>query len=538
MYGLRGIERAREARQRLRRGAAIAIALGALSIAGGCTSLRQWWRNGFKVGPNAVTPCAPVSAGWVDAGDPRISGWPAEGCYWWTTFNDASLNSLVDAAYRQNLDLRTAGARILEARAQRNVAAGNLFPQRQTALAAYAHGQLPQNLGLPLPGTFNVWTDGFNASWEIDFWGRYRRAVEAADGDLGASVERYGETLVMLLSEVATSYVQMRTYEQRLEYARRNVIIQRGTTKIAEDRYRSGRSSEVDVRQARSILAQTEASIPPLEAGRRQAANQLCILLGTPVNDLAAQLPPAAIPRAPIELAVGIPADLLRRRPDVRRAAREAGAQGARIGVAEADMYPRLAINGFIGYAANDLSDLFNSKSFVGFIIPTLQWNVLNYGRILNNVRAADARYQQSLLQYQQTVLTAGREVEDALVGFLQSQQQAARLQDAVTEAERFVELVDLQYQAGVVDFNRVFNAQSTLVTVQDQLATARGNIALNLIQTYRALGGGWECFACGPNSQQPMPVAPVVPPLAPPVVPAEVVVPVQPPPSAASNNG
>jgi outer membrane protein TolC len=201
---------------------------------------------------------------------------------------------------------------------------------------------------------------------------------------------------------------------------------------------------------------------------------------------------------------VGIPADLLRRRPDIRRSAREVAAQSARIGVAEADLYPRLAVNGFIGYAASDLSDVFNQKSFLGFVIPTLQWNVLNYGRVTNNVRIQDARLQAAEFQYQQTVLNAGREVEDALVGFLQAQQQAARLAESVAEAERFVELVVLQFEEGVTDFNRVFNAQSTLVTLQDQLASARGNIALNMIQAYKALGGGWQCFVCGNGIPDP----------------------------------
>jgi NodT family efflux transporter outer membrane factor (OMF) lipoprotein len=501
--------------------------LVAVALFSGCTTLRQWWRNGFKVGPNFVQPPAPVAEVWVDCQDPRVKCEPALDCVWWTVFNDPTLNGLIETAYRQNLNLRIAGTRILEARASRGIAVGNLFPQSQTALSTYAHAQISRNLGLPLPGSVNIWADGFNASWEADLWGRYRRTIEAANADLDASTERYGETLVLFYSEVATNYVQMRTFEQRLEYARKNVDIQQGSLKLAEARFNSGRGSELDVTQARSSLAQTEAIIPPLIVGRRQAANQLCILMGTPVTDLANELQPAPIPQAPPEVAVGVPADLLRRRPDIRRAASEVAAQSARIGVAEADLYPRLALNGFLGYAASDLKDLFASKSFLGFIVPTLQWNILNYGRIANNIRVQDARLQGAALQYQQTVLTAGREVEDALVGFLQSQQQAAKLEASVREAERSVQLVMLQFEGGVTDFNRVFSTQATLVTLQDQLASTRGNIALNLIQVYRALGGGWRRYEYAEVAPNAPPVegipprAPVAEEVAPPLPPA-----------------
>ncbi|MBI2823399.1 MAG: efflux transporter outer membrane subunit [Planctomycetia bacterium] len=464
----------------------------------GCSSPRQWWANGLKVGPNYARPRAPVAPSWVDAGDPRVKSEPAQDCAWWLVFNDPHLNGFVDTAYRQNLDLRAAGTRIIEARAQRNIAVGNLFPQSQSALAAYAHAQITKNIALPLPNVFNVWATGFNASWELDFWGRYRRSVESANATLDASVESYGETLVMLLSEVATSYVQMRAFEQRLVYARQNVEIQSGSLRLAEQRFRNGLATELDVRQARTSLAQTESTIPPLEAGRRQAANSLCVLMGMPVNDLANQLPSAPIPIAPPEVAVGIPADLLRRRPDVRQAERQVAAQSAQIGVAEADLYPRLSLNGFVGVASNDIRDLFARGSFTGFVIPNLQWNVLNYGRIANNIVAQDARLQTVALEYQQAALNAGREVEDALVRFLQSQQQAARLAESVQEARRSVELVLMQFEAGVTDFNRVFNTQTVLVSQQDQLAVTRGDIATNLIEVYRALGGGWHCFCHG----------------------------------------
>ena len=468
-----------------------------IAATSGC-GLCNWFQNGLKVGPNYVRPSAAVAPEWIDAADGRIKNEPIQDCGWWQTFNDPTLNGLVEAAYRQNLDLRTAGTRILEARAQRNIAAGNLFPQSQTAMAATVQARVTQNLGLPIPNPVNLWANGFNASWELDFWGRYRRTVEAADADLAEATERYGETLVLLLSEVASNYVEMRTFEQRLGYAVQNVETQKGSLRIAESRFNNGTASELDVRQAGASLAQTESLIPPLVVGRRSAANQLCILLGMSPHDLANELPPNAIPCAPAKIAVGLPADLLRRRPDVRRAEREVASQSAQIGIAEAELYPRLALNGFIGYAADDLDNLFRPSSFTAVYFPTLQWNILNYGRIANRIRGQDARLQGAALQYQQTVLKAGAEVEDALVGFLQSQFQASSLERSVAESERFVQLVTIQFREGVTDFNRVFNAQSSLVTYQDQLATTRGNIALNLIQVYRSMGGGWVCFCEG----------------------------------------
>ena len=378
----------------IRRPAGLAFRLLAtvLFVSGCTTSLGEWWHNGFKVGPQYCRPNAPFAENWLDSGDTRLKTEPAQDCAWWTVFNDSVLNGLIEAAYQQNLDLKAAGSRILESRAQRNIAIGNLFPQSQTALADYAHAQLTKNIGLPLPSsTLNVWADGFNMSWEVDFWGRYRRTIEGAEADLDASVESYGDTLVMLLSEVATSYVQLRTYEERLQFARQNVTVQKRSLQLAETRFRNGRGTELDVRQARSSLSQTESLIPPLITGRRQAANQLCTLLGVPVANLADELSPAGIPKPPMEVAVGIPADLLRRRPDVRRAERQVAAQMRGLALRKRTSIPGLSINGFVGFVADDFKDLFTSKSFTGLFFPTLQWNVLNYGRIHNNIKTQDA---------------------------------------------------------------------------------------------------------------------------------------------------
>jgi NodT family efflux transporter outer membrane factor (OMF) lipoprotein len=493
----------------------VAVLLSVLLFASGCSSIEQWWHNGAKVGPNYSPPPAPVADAWVESGDRHLTNSPALDCGWWTVFGDPTLNNLVDSAYRENLNLKIAGTRILESRAQRNIAAGNLFPQSQSALMDYAHGQLSKNMGLPLGNSLDIWASGFNASWELDFWGKFRRTVEANDAQVDASVESYRDALVLMLSEVATNYVQVRTYEQRLDYGRRNIEIQRGSLQLAEVRFRKGASTELDMRQARANLAQTESLLPPLEAGRRQASHRLAVLLGMPASDIAHGFPAAAIPRPPLQVSVGVPADLLRRRPDIGTAERQLAAESARIGVAQADFYPRVSVNGFLGYTAKDLNELYEPKSFTALVLPTVSWPLLNYGRIVNGVRAQDARFQRAAFQYQQTVLTASQEVEDALSGFLQAQLQAQRLEAEVVELERAVVLATEQFEGGLADFNRVFDTQAALVNAKDQLAIARGNIDLNLIQAYRALGGGWECFLqpCTPapamNPETGLPVIP-----------------------------
>jgi NodT family efflux transporter outer membrane factor (OMF) lipoprotein len=475
-----------------------AICLSVLIATGCTTGASQWWHNGCKVGPEYQRPDAPVKAQWTLTANPPPGAVSAENCAWWTSLNDPVLNDLILSAYRQNLDLRAAGARVLEARAQRNIAAGNLFPQSQSFDTNYAHVQLPESFPVHLPHTVNAWSTGFNASWEADFWGRFRRIVESQDAQLAASMEDYNNALVLLLSEVASNYVELRTYESRIEFARHNVAIQSDSLNLAVARRKDGTATDLDVSQARSTLAQTAALIPPLEVGRRQAGDQLCVLLGMPAEDIAAGFPKLPAPRPPVSLAIGIPADLLRRRPDVRRAERQVAAQSSQIGVAEADLYPRLALNGFLGYAAPDLGHLFEPQSTVGFIIPELQWNVLNYGRIANNIRLQDARLDEVAVNYQRAVLNADREVEDALVGFVQAQQQERLLAESVDQAQRSVDLVIAQFRGGVTDYNRVYNTQTLLVNQQDLLAQTRGNIALQAVQLYRALGGGWEYFSQG----------------------------------------
>ena len=321
----------------------------------GCTSLNDYVHNGFKVGPNYCRPPAPVARHWIDAADVHAADDVGIQCRWWTVFGDAKLNELVACAYRQNLTLREAGCRILQAQATRNIAIGNIFPQNQIAQGSYSRIASPVGPNVfPGVGRYNdSWNFGSNLNWQLDFWGRFRRAIASADANLDASVADYDFVLVTLLGEVATNYVTIRTEQERIDLLRANVKLQRGILDFIETRLSAGyKQTKLDTAQARSNLRQTEAGIPALEITNCQAENALCILLGIPPVDLVPMLGPGPIPTSPPEVALGIPADLLRRRPDVRKAERLAAAQAEQIGIAEADLYPSFYINGSLGYSA------------------------------------------------------------------------------------------------------------------------------------------------------------------------------------------
>jgi NodT family efflux transporter outer membrane factor (OMF) lipoprotein len=470
----------------------------------GCqTGFKEYVHNGFKVGPNYCAPAAPVSELWIDYHDGRISSQKQPFWDWWRVFNDPYLETLVQRAHQQNLSLREAGFRIQEARARRAVAAGNLFPQSQTLFGSYRRQQISTESGIVagggggIPGvsrSFDVWQTGGQLAWELDFWGRFRRALEVADAQLDASVEDFDDVLVVLLGDVAASYVEVRTLEQRLRYARSNVRYQTGTVDLAKVKLEEGAASRLDVAQAVTNVAQTEATIPQLETQLRQAQNRLCVLMGIPPQDLSALLDgEVPIPQAPAEIALGVPADLLRRRPDVRQAERLAAAQSARVGIAETSLYPAFSITGTIFVQANELTNLFTPGAVAGNVGPSFNWNVLNYGRIVNTIDAEEAVFMQRVTTYQNTVLNANREVEDAIVAYLRAQEQARILREGVAAAVESRDLINDLYKGGRADFGRVFFAEFFLVQQQDLLAQAEGAIAGSLVEIYRALGGGWQ---------------------------------------------
>lgn len=460
-----------------------------------------------KVGPNFSTPSAKLSDQWPAVDGAGAKAEPPVYKDWWKVFNDPVLDSLIRSAYEQNLPLRIAGVRVFEARAQLGVAVGGLFPQTQQAFGSVTYNrESERSPSAPQPGqaagadfAFSQAQVGLRASWELDFWGKFRRAVESADANLLSSIAAYGNVLVSLTGDVANTYVLVRTLEDRLRIAGENVTAQQESLDIASTRFKGGATSERDVQQALTQLKSTQATIPQLEANLRQAKNTLSILLGLPPSDLTDMLSGSAgIPEAPLQVAVGIPADLLRRRPDVRSAEFQAAAQCAQIGVARADLYPALSLTGSFGFLSSDvgrfnLGDMFSLKSGNGSIGPSVQWNFLNYGRITNNVRVQDARFQGLLITYQNTVLQAQKEVEDGLVAFLKAQERLVSLAEAAEAAKRSFDLSLIQYREGATDYTTVLTAQQALLSQQDNLVVGQGDVPQGLIALYRALGGGWE---------------------------------------------
>jgi NodT family efflux transporter outer membrane factor (OMF) lipoprotein len=465
----------------------------------GCTSLTEYVQNGFKVGPNYRKPVAAVASNWIDASDKRVRTESDDLSKWWTVFNDPVLNDLVCYAYNQNLTLREAGWRVIAARAQLGIAVGEIFPQTQAMNADFFREASSGETG-SAQRFFSRWDYGFTLSWELDFWGRFRRAIESNRDSLDASVEDYDDVLVTLLGDVATTYVTYRTTEQRIKYATHNANIQAKVLAITKASFAPpvGKITKIDVDQAESTLYQTQAGIPELEIALRTASNQLCILLGIPPEQLRDKLGTAPIPVAPVDVVVGIPADLLRRRPDVRRAERQAAAQSAQIGVAEAAFYPHIAIDGIIDYQASRFKNLFNGKALSGSIGPSFQWDILQYGRLLNNVRLQKAQFFELVEVYKQSVLTANQEVENGLVTFLKAQERYRLQKKSVDAGRSAVDTVRAQWQAGTVDFTRVAQLLQNQVVLDDTLAQVQGEIATGLISVYEGLGGGWQIRLTG----------------------------------------
>lgn len=456
----------------------------------------------MKLGPDYTRPHTAVLENWHEAPGTRVTNEPVDYRAWWRVFHDPVLDRLIETAHRQNLPLRVAGVGVLEARAQLGIAVGQLYPQTQQAVGSLQYNRLSPYSIYALPTSLTTYTQdqvGVTASWEIDFWGRFRRAIESADATLLATVADYDNTLVSLTGDVATNYVAIETLEKRIDIAKRNVETQRENLKITDARLTYGVASERDVAQARTILNSTEASVPALQIQLQQTKHALSILLGLPPGDLAEMLAGSSgIPVPPPQVAVGIPQDLLRRRPDVRSAEYRAMAQGAQIGVARADLFPAFSLSGTFsllstnlgGSTLGDMSKWASQNYVVG---PGVQWNIFNYGRLTNNVRAQDARFQELLITYQNTVLTAQQNVEDAIIAFVKSQERAEFLARSTEAAQSALALAVDQYRGGVADFTTVLVGEQALLSEQDNFVTTLGSIASNLVAIYRSLGGGWQ---------------------------------------------
>ena len=455
------------------------------------------------VGPNYKTPQASVEAQWMGVPSNRGHRTKIAQAYWWKCFRDPVLDRLIRTAYANNPSLQATAVRILQARAQLNYAVGNLFPQQQALSGGVNYTRLstPDRAFVPANVTSNFIKDQilFSSSWEIDFWGKYRRTIESDRATFLGTIASYDDALVTLIADVATSYVNIRTSEERIRVAERNAQSQRQSFQLTEAQFKSGETDELDMRQAETLVGQTEAQIPHLQNTLNQTKNGLAVQLGITPDEVDRLLAgPSHIPAVSGEVAAGIPHDLLRRRPDVRAAGLTAASQNALIGVAKANMFPALSLSGEFGFHSNNegrhsLPDMFSWQSRAAQAGASFMWPVFNYGRLVNQVRVQDAQFQQAILNYQNTVLTAQEEVENGLSAFYTELQALSNLTAAATAAHRSTELSLIHYRSGETTYTTVLSTQQAQLSVDDSVASSRGSVALGLISIYRALGGGWE---------------------------------------------
>lgn len=461
------------------------------------------------VGPD-YRPSAPKApAAWVSQGSDGLTDKASTPASWWASFNDSELDSLIERAVKSNLDLRVAEARLRQARAVRGGSAADLWPAFSADASAdrakqSEHQPLIGSLPLPpsFPFEYSVYQAGFDASWEIDVFGGKRRALEASTADWQAAIEARNDALVSLLAEVARNYVELRGTQQRLSIARRNLKLQEEELDLTRARLQGGIATDLDVTRSAALRDGVQAAIPPLETEQRAAIYALAVLLAKQPGELLDELsPPAALPVAPPVIPIGLPSELLRRRPDVRRAERQLAAETARIGVAKSEWFPKFSLTGDIGDESTKTSNWFDAGSRFWSIGPSLQWNVFDFGRVRAQVRAQTAVQEAALANYQKAVLVSLQEAENAVTGYAQEQNRHRALAASLAENRRSLELAESLYDHGRVNFLDVLDARRALYEADDQLAVSDQGIALDLIALYKAMGGGWEAQPPAPAS-------------------------------------
>lgn len=458
------------------------------------------------VGPDAVTPRTVVAAQWRAELTRGLTTEAADLAQWWRVLGDPLLDDLIGRAIAGNTDTRSAVARIRQARARRAEAGAEPAPTVD-ASASYARRR---NGGGGTVLESDNFSTGFDARWEIDLFGGARRDIEQRQAELEASRADLGDVLVSMLAEVARTYVEVRSLQARIAIAQSNVGTQSDTLELVEMRRVAGLGDELEAAQARYNLADTRARIAPLQTSLASARNRLAVLIGVPAGSLDAELAaPAAVPSAPVAVAVGASADLLRRRPDVARAELELVAATAAVGVATAELYPKLTLSGSIGLSALDLADLGSAASRVFSIGPGLTWNVFDAGRIRHRIEARSAQQEQALAAYEAAVLAAYEEAENALVAYVREQARRDGLAEAVGAARLADRLARTQYQHGLVDFQRLLETQRALLGFEDSLAQSSAAVTSDLIALYKALGGGWQsATSCGDRPCVPPPAS------------------------------
>lgn len=467
--------------RRLWRNPSLLVSGAIAAFLAGCTT----------VGTDFEPPTATVPTQWRDAANFAADAGTSVPADWWDHLDDPILHRLIERALSDGLDVREAFARLREARARRGVAASGRFP----TIDAGASYQRIRESERTAPGALSRESDlyaaGLDATWEIDLWGRIRRMVEAADAELAASVEDTRDVARLLAAETAFVYVELRAFQHRVALARTNVDLQQQTRDLVAARFDAGLVGARDVAQAATNVAVTRSRVPALEEGWRAAENRLAVLLGVAPGALGDELDSTRpIPVPPEKTVLQMPAELLRQRPDVRRAEQIAAAEHARIGVAKAELYPRFALSGSLSVAAEEASDLFRSGSEGFGIGPSIRLNLFDRGRLRRQVEVQDARAEQALIQWERTVLIAIEETENAMTGVMRGQSRRQSLLDAAVQARRAVELAQFEYNEGLSDFQAVLDSQRALAQLDDELAQTDAGIATQFIALQKALGG------------------------------------------------
>ncbi|BBO88836.1 efflux transporter outer membrane subunit [Desulfosarcina ovata] len=466
---------------------AAALAILAILLLAGCAA----------VGPDYVAPDPGLPDNWHTALQDGLKAQPADGedlANWWKNLDDPLLIDLITDALADNPDIKQAIARVRQSRASRAIANADRFPTLDTS-GSVTTNRISKSTSSTSSGIERDWYEaGFDAGWEIDVFGGVRRSVEVAEANLQATRADLENVRVSLAAEVARNYIEARTFQYRLDVAMANIKAQEETCRLIRSRYHAGLSSDLEVQQAKYNVENTRSQLPTLRSGLEAAKNRLAVLSGKQPGTLHEALKEGRpIPVPPISVAVGVPAEAMRRRPDIRSAERQLAAQSARIGVATADLYPKFQLIGSIGLEAINSGEFFDKPSRFWTLGPSVSWRIFDAGAIRRNIEVQDAIAEQYLAAYEGTVLSALEDVENALTAYAEEQVRRTHLEEAVDAAQRAADLAQDRYAAGLVDFTSVLDAQRSLLSFQDALAQSEGTVTANLISLYKALGGGWE---------------------------------------------
>lgn len=459
--------------------------------------------TGCMVGPDYTEPCKPIAEGWKIDGA-TVNDQPFDSIEWWKVFHDDVLTQLIQEGYASNLSLQITGVKVLQSRALLAQSVGELYPQEQNIISNLSYYRIGgSEFQTLLPTYFATDELGFTTNWELDFWGKYRRAIRSNDATFLASIASYDSALVTLTADIASAYIKIRTTEEEIKITNANIKVQTQGLDIAKARHDAGEVSLVDVEQALTELSETQAKIPQLNIELQKQKDSLCLLLGTVPNQLDCLLDlNHGIPEAPASVAVGIPIETIARRPDICQSRLQAVAQSELIGATKANLFPALSLTGTFAFSGNNingasLGNLFEWCNRTYTAGPALTWPILNYGQITNSVRAQDAVFQEALLNYINAVLKAQQEVQDSITAFIESKIAVRYLTEANRAATKTLELAIIRYREGESDFTPVLNAEQQLLRVQSSLTKAQGEIPQALVSLYRSLGGGWEIKNC-----------------------------------------